>query len=289
MQTIPARPPGRLGSHHGCLLGDRSVKGGGVIRSGRPLQGMPQGVQPPVGDGPDGALPWAAWAGPHTIYVMTWGSGSCPRIPTSVDARSAEVVVIRTVEHDFIQGDRACTADLAITTSVVRLPARAVAAPSLQVQMDGTTTRLRHRLVVLESALTSRCQGRPLRPGDRGRASGRPQALSGRARDAEAKGRRPQHVRREAVACAGALFYRSATWAPRSSWTRRCPPEHGVSGGHPAAPNEGGLGATRGRAYEQADAQRAPRTDWRCGAIGTRTHVVPADFWGKPAGHRARA
>ena len=106
------------------------------------FKGLPKGVQPRVGGGPDGELPWAAWAGPHTIYVMTWGSGSCPRIPTSVDARSAEVVVIRTVEHDFVQGDQACTADLAVTTSVVRVPARADAARSLQVKIDGTTTRL---------------------------------------------------------------------------------------------------------------------------------------------------
>ena len=84
----------------------------------------------------------AAWAHNRSIYVITWGSGSCPNIPTSVIGRSAREVVISTVEHDFIKGDQACTADLAVTTSVVRLPAETNGAQALFVQIDGMRTRL---------------------------------------------------------------------------------------------------------------------------------------------------
>jgi hypothetical protein len=107
-------------------------------------KGLPKGVQLPGGDRAiKTPKPWAAVAGARTIYVMTWGSGSCPRIPTSVTARDSGEVVIRTVElHDVPTGDAPCTADLAVTTSVVRLPAAVTDAKDLLVQIDGTTTRL---------------------------------------------------------------------------------------------------------------------------------------------------
>jgi hypothetical protein len=76
---------------------------------------------------------------------MTWGSGSCPKIPTSVEVSETNTVVIKTNEHDFYRGDDACTADLAVTTSVVRLPSSVDAIRALVVQIDGTTTRLAPR------------------------------------------------------------------------------------------------------------------------------------------------
>ncbi len=84
----------------------------------------------------------AAWAPNGSIYVMTWGSGSCPNIPTSVSARGAREIVVRTVEHDFIEGDQACTADLAVTTAVVQIPTAIGDAQALFVRIDGTRTRL---------------------------------------------------------------------------------------------------------------------------------------------------
>jgi hypothetical protein len=110
----------------------------------RHFKGLPRG-----GQGGDPRFrdeqPWVAWDGPRSIYVMTWGSGSCPRIPTSVSADDARDVVIRTVEHDFHEGDNACTDDLGVTTSVVRLPATVDNTQGLLVQIDGTPTRLAAR------------------------------------------------------------------------------------------------------------------------------------------------
>jgi hypothetical protein len=63
-------------------------------------------------------------------------------IPTSVHSESAREVVIRTVEHDLIEGDTACTADLAPTTSVVRLPTTVDGSQSVLVHVDDTSTRL---------------------------------------------------------------------------------------------------------------------------------------------------
>jgi hypothetical protein len=87
------------------------------------FRGFPTGVTVPAGRNPgQSTKPWAAWASPRSIYVMTRRSGSCPNIPSSVEASGTDRVVIKTVEHDFYKGDTACTADLAVTTSVVRLP-----------------------------------------------------------------------------------------------------------------------------------------------------------------------
>ena len=109
------------------------------------FKGLPSGESVPV-DQRDGSSedlkPWAAWASADTIYVMTWGSGSCPRVPTSVKVEASNHVVISTVEHDFYSGDTACSGDLAVTTSEVRLPSDVNGRSGLLVEIDGTTTRL---------------------------------------------------------------------------------------------------------------------------------------------------
>jgi hypothetical protein len=106
-----------------------------------------------------GGLPWGQHAPPesraadvesaavirrdaHSIYVVTWGSGSCPDIPTSVRTIGPDRLSIRTVQHSFWSRANACTLDLAPTTSVVRLPASLVEARSLVVVVDGKVTRL---------------------------------------------------------------------------------------------------------------------------------------------------
>lgn len=89
--------------------------------------------------------PWAMWAMPGSIYVMTWGSGSCPNIPSTVDAVDANHVVIKTTEHDFYKTDNACTGDMAVTTSVVRLPSGLDTTRALVVQIDGSSTKLAAR------------------------------------------------------------------------------------------------------------------------------------------------
>lgn len=111
------------------------------------FRGFPTGVTVPANRHPgQSTKPWAAWAGPKSIYVMTWGSGSCPNIPSSVEATGPDRVLIKTVGHDFHKGDTACTADLAVTTSVVRLPSSIDTTRVLAAQIDGTSTRLAPRV-----------------------------------------------------------------------------------------------------------------------------------------------
>lgn len=108
------------------------------------FKGVPKGGLPPACDGPS-TQTCVGWADDHSIYVVTWGSGSCPLIPTTVDAEGNQEVVIRTVDHDFFKGDNACTADLAPTTSVVRLPVTIDSSKSLIVHVDDASSRVAAR------------------------------------------------------------------------------------------------------------------------------------------------
>lgn len=112
----------------------------------RHFKGLPKGVSVPDAQREGASKPWAAWAGPHSIYVMTWGSGSCPKIPTSVKVEDSDRIVASTVEHDFYARDTVCTADLAVTTSVVQLPSAVSDTKDLLVEIDGTATRLGPRI-----------------------------------------------------------------------------------------------------------------------------------------------
>jgi hypothetical protein len=119
------------------------------------FKGVPKGGLPPTCGAPS-TQTCVAWADDHSIYVITWGSGSCPMIPTSVDAKGDQEVVIRTVDHDFFKGDNACTTDLATTTSVVRVPETIDRSKILTVDVDDASTLL---LLVRRStsALSCRC------------------------------------------------------------------------------------------------------------------------------------
>lgn len=109
----------------------------------RHYRGLPPGVHTTTcGPVSRAQTPCVRWAGADAIYVVTWGSGSCPRIPRSVSADRPGLVVIRTFE---LGGDGACTADLGPTTSVVRLPSLVDSSLAVAVRVDGTTTRLAAR------------------------------------------------------------------------------------------------------------------------------------------------
>lgn len=111
----------------------------------RYFKGLPRGVSvPPEDQRTEHPKPWAARAGQRTIYVMTWGSGSCPKLPSAVTATAPDRLIILT--HMLTSGRRAiCTADLAVTTSLVRLPAEIDASRALVVRVDGAPTRLAAR------------------------------------------------------------------------------------------------------------------------------------------------
>lgn len=69
--------------------------------------------------GKDGVMvPLLRWAGADQLMLTTWGSGSCPLLPTAVTLQNAHRINITLASHDG-----ACTADLTPTNSVLMAPA----------------------------------------------------------------------------------------------------------------------------------------------------------------------
>ena len=81
----------------------------------------------------------AEWAGPRAIYLVTYGSGSCPRIPTQVKAVGQHDVRIDTAEH-IAQGNVGCAGVLGPTTITVTLPHDTDTAGPLRIDVDGSVT-----------------------------------------------------------------------------------------------------------------------------------------------------
>jgi hypothetical protein len=86
--------------------------------------------------------PSVAWAQPDEIYVTTFGSSSCPRLPTSVKASRPHRVTVKTAQRYLHKSDTSCTADLGPTTSTIRLPGGIDATSTLIVTVDGTPVTL---------------------------------------------------------------------------------------------------------------------------------------------------
>jgi hypothetical protein len=86
--------------------------------------------------------PGAAWGPAGQIYIMLWGSSTCPSMGTHVHAQGDDALSIETGTAPSTDGDNLCTADLGITTSVVRLPDQIDNTKALTVTIDGRTTLL---------------------------------------------------------------------------------------------------------------------------------------------------
>jgi hypothetical protein len=103
-------------------------------------QGLPPSITPSRFAS---TTPIAAWARKHQIYVVVWGSGSCPHLPTTVYADRHNDLTVKTTEQSF--GADACTADLGPTTSIVNLPTGIDLSKPLRVTIDGALTTLAPR------------------------------------------------------------------------------------------------------------------------------------------------
>lgn len=73
---------------------------------------------------------------PRTLEVVTFGSSTCPVLPTDV-AWDADAQTVRITLSDPGAYAGVCTADMAPTTSVVALPDDAPDATGLTVELDG--------------------------------------------------------------------------------------------------------------------------------------------------------
>jgi hypothetical protein len=73
------------------------------------------------------------WSGLRLMYLVTYGSGSCPRLPTSVSATGSNQLAITTASDS----DGPCTMDFGPTTSVVDVPQGIDDTKPVQVTVDG--------------------------------------------------------------------------------------------------------------------------------------------------------
>lgn len=78
---------------------------------------------------------------PRQVQVVTFGSSTCPVVPTDV-TWDADAAVLRVTLSDGEAYDGACTMDLVPSTSVVALPDDAPDAAGLTVELDGRTLTL---------------------------------------------------------------------------------------------------------------------------------------------------
>lgn len=69
------------------------------------------------------------------LLITTWGSSSCPRLPSSVEA-DASTVVVETRQFNFFSGND-CTTDASPTTSTVAVPPGVVVDRAIRVVIDG--------------------------------------------------------------------------------------------------------------------------------------------------------
>lgn len=78
------------------------------------------------------------WSGAGQMYVVTYGSGSCPKLPTSVTAAAGNRLTITTAPSS----DGPCTMDYGPTTSLVDVPAGIDDRQPMHVTVDGVASTL---------------------------------------------------------------------------------------------------------------------------------------------------
>jgi hypothetical protein len=76
------------------------------------------------------------WSGPRLMYLVTYGSGSCPKLPTSVDFVEGNRLTITTRPAS----DGPCTMDFGPTTSVVDVPPGVDDTKPVEVTVDGVVS-----------------------------------------------------------------------------------------------------------------------------------------------------
>jgi hypothetical protein len=111
----------------------RAPVGGALVTY---VRGVPAGISVHHHPGLPSTRPFAAWAAPGQLYIVVYGSGSCPPLPTSVRSDGSHRVTITTKEH-IPKGDDACTDDLRATTSTVKVPKDVDDSHAVAIVIDG--------------------------------------------------------------------------------------------------------------------------------------------------------
>jgi hypothetical protein len=81
------------------------------------------------------------WLGPGQMYLVTYGSGSCPKLPTDVTAAAGNRLTITTAPSS----DGPCTMDFGPTTSFVDVPTGIDEKQPVQVTVDGVASSVAPR------------------------------------------------------------------------------------------------------------------------------------------------
>lgn len=118
MRVTRAVPVGLLLLSLGALAGCQALPGGDGSQADRVVRGIPTpwiaAPQPTPGEGSS-----VGWTADDEFGVVTMGSGSCPAVAGALRVVSASEVAV-----EFRQSPRTtCTADMAPTTHLFRLPA----------------------------------------------------------------------------------------------------------------------------------------------------------------------
>jgi hypothetical protein len=95
-----------------------------------------KGVPPTVTPTGTAGQSLVGWTGPGRMYLVTYGSGSCPKLPTSVSATGGNQLTITTASTS----DGPCTMDFGPTTSVVDVPPGIDETKPMQVTVDGVAS-----------------------------------------------------------------------------------------------------------------------------------------------------
>jgi len=80
----------------------------------------------------------AVWAEAGRMYVVTFGSSSCPKVPTGVSASADNRLTVRAKPIS----DGPCTMDISPTTSLVDVPAGIDDSNPVEVTIDGVVSVL---------------------------------------------------------------------------------------------------------------------------------------------------
>jgi hypothetical protein len=94
-----------------------------------PTKGLPPTVTPTDTTGAS----LVGWAGAGRLYVVTYGSSTCPRVPVSLSVATGNRLTIATRPTS----DGPCTMDFGPSTSVVDAPSGLDDTAPLQVTIDG--------------------------------------------------------------------------------------------------------------------------------------------------------
>lgn len=92
-----------------------------------------KGLPPTVTPTDTAGASLVGWSGPRLMYLVTYGSGSCPKLPTSVTVAEGNRLMITTAASS----DGPCTMDFGPTTSVVDVSPAIDDTKPVEVTVDG--------------------------------------------------------------------------------------------------------------------------------------------------------